>query len=47
MKKTFALTMIGLIATYGSACYIGFLTDWRVGAMLVVFAIGHNIDKHI
>jgi hypothetical protein len=34
------------IAVYGSAAGIGFFTDWRVGVLLIVFAVGHNIDKH-
>ncbi len=40
------IAILCLASIYGSAFVIGFLTDWKVGALLIVFAIGHNIDKH-
>lgn len=31
---------------YGSVIGISFLTDWKVGLLLIAFAWGHNIEKH-
>ena len=38
--------IIASIFTYGSAVAIGFAQGWEVGLLLVLMAVGHNMDKH-